>query len=113
MSDNKFIPGLFFKDPHENAPDFVMAKGSIKVADLRGWLAEQDGEWVNFDLKRSREGKPYAQIDDWKPDGNRGGGSSGPRPTQRPARATDAPKDEAFPDDDIDGIPFLDMRGDW
>lgn len=109
MSDNKFIPGLFFKDPHQNAPDFVMAKGSIKVADLRAWLDQQDGEWVNFDLKRSREGKPYAQIDDWKPDGNRGGGTGGRRPTQRPQRATDAPQDE-FPDDDI---PFITGRGSW
>lgn len=108
MSDNKFIPGLFFKDPHQNAPDFVMAKGSIKVADLRAWLDQQDGEWVNFDLKRSREGKPYAQIDDWKPDGNRGGGR-GQRPTQRPQRATDGPQDE-FPDDDI---PFITGRGSW
>ena len=38
--------------------------------------------------------------------GNRGGGHGGQRPTQRPQRATDAPKDEAFPDDDSDGIPF-------
>lgn len=96
-NDNKFIPGLFFKDPHENAPDFVMAKGSIKVADLRAWLAKQSGEWVNFDLKWSREGKPYAQIDDWKPDGNRGGGQ---RPTQRPQRQDPAGE---FPDD---AIPF-------
>ena len=108
-NDNKFITGLFFKDPHENAPDFVMAKGSIKVRDLIDWLQQQDGEWVNFDLKRSRECKPYAQIDDWKPDGNRGGGHGGQRPTQRPARATDAPKDDDFGDD----IPFLDMRGGW
>ena len=92
MSDNKFISGLFFKDPHENAPDFVMAKGSIKVRDLIDWLQQQDGEWVNFDLKRSREGKPYAQIDDWKPDGNRGGG-------QRQAPQQSAGDD--FPDDDI------------
>ena len=106
---SKLIKGLFFKDPHENAPDFVMAKGSIKIADMRAWLDQQDGEWVNFDLKRSREGKPYAQIDDWKPDGNRGGGHGGQRPTQRPARATDAPKDDDFGDE----IPFLDMRGGW
>lgn len=112
MSENKFIGGLFFKDPHENAPDFVMAKGSIKVADMRAWLDQQDGEWVNFDLKRSREGKPYAQIDDWKPDGNRGNGTprrNGPPVTQRPQRATDEPRGE-FEDDDI---PFLDMRGRW
>ena len=96
-NDNKFIGGLFFKDPHENAPDFVMAKGSIKVADLRDWLAQQDGEWVNFDLKRSREGKPYAQIDDWKPDGNRGGGQR--QAPQRQQQA--APAADSFTDDDI------------
>ena len=98
MSDNKFIPGLFFKDPHENAPDFVMAKGSIKVADMRDWLAQQDGEWVNFDLKRSREGKPYAQIDDWKPDGNRGGGQRQAKPQRQ--EQLRQPSDD-FPDDDI------------
>ena len=96
-NDNKFIPGLFFKDPHENAPDFVMAKGSIKVADLRGWLAEQSGEWVNFDLKRSREGKPYAQIDTWVPDKERGGGQR--QAPQRQQQA--APAAGSFTDDDI------------
>ena len=98
MSDNKFIPGLFFKDPHQNAPDFVMAKGSIKVADLRAWLAEQPGEWINFDLKRSREGKPYAQLDTWVPDRERGGGRGDRQ--ERPKRQ--APAD----DFDSDTIPF-------
>ena len=54
-NDNKFIVGLFFKDPHENAPDFVMAKGSIKVADLRGWLAEQP-EDSEYDAKANSYG---------------------------------------------------------
>lgn len=103
MSDTKFIPGLFFKDPHQNAPDFVMAKGSIKVADLRAWLAEQSGEWVNFDLKRSREGKPYAQIDDWKPDGNRGGSRDSGHRSERPQRQ--APAGD-FKDDSFEDLPF-------
>ena len=99
MSDNKFISGLFFKDPHENAPDFVMVKGSIKIADMRAWLDQQDGEWVNFDLKRSREGKPYAQIDTWVPDKERGGGRghrqvSTQRQGQRPMNDFD---DETIP----------------
>lgn len=98
-NDTNFIPGLFFKDKHENAPDFVICKGSIKVADMAAWLATQDGEWANFDLKRSREGKPYAQIDTWKPD------------SERSAQRQDAPKREAAPvsdfgDDFIDDVPF-------
>ena len=95
---SKLIKGLFFKDPHENAPDFVMAKGSIKIADMRTWLDQQDGEWVNFDLKRSREGKPYAQVDTWKPDGSRGGGQR--KAPQRKA----APAGNDFEDDET--IPF-------
>ena len=115
MSDAKFIPGLFFKDKHENAPDFVICKGSVKVADMLAWLQKQDGEWVNFDLKRSRDGKPYASVDDWKP--NQGNtSSSGPRggapARERPARATDAPQQE-FVDNELDDIPFLTNRANW
>ena len=107
MSDAKFIPGLFFKDKHENAPDFVMCKGSIKVADLAAFLAAQTDEWVNFDLKRSRDGKPYASVDDWKPQGGGAGGSRGGAPQrQRPATATD--DEPAFEDDDI---PFITSAG--
>jgi hypothetical protein len=107
MSDAKFIPGLFFKDKHENAPDFVMCKGSIKVADLAEFLAAQTEEWVNFDLKRSRDGRPYASVDDWKPSGGGSGGSRGGAPQrERPAKATD--DEPPFDDDDI---PFISSAG--
>ena len=100
MTDAKFIPGLFFKDKHENAPDFVICKGSIKVADLAGFLAKQEGEWVNFDLKRSRDGKPYASVDDWKP--NQGGGERAARPQRQESAPRQAPAD----DFDDSTIPF-------
>lgn len=105
-SDNNFIPGLFFKDKHENAPDFVICKGSVKVADMAAWLSQQPGEWVNFDLKRSRDGKPYAQIDTWKPDsGNGTPRNNAPRPQRR---EPERPFDEVPFDDDI---PFATNRG--
>ena len=102
--DNTFIPGLFFKDKHENAPDFVIAKGSIKVADMAAFLSQHSGEWVNFDLKRSRDGKPYAQIDTWEPKGNGTPRNNAPRP-QRAAPATQ-PMDD-FGDETI---PFITNR---
>ena len=104
MSDIKFIDGLIVKAPHNNAPEYVKAKLSIKREELISWLTQQDGEWVNAEIKESQGGKWYCAVDTWKPDGNRGGGHGGPRPTQRPAREMDA-RDE-FQDDDIDGIPF-------
>lgn len=108
-NETKFIDGLMFKPPHENAPEYVIAKGSIRREELIGWLQQQSGDWVNFDLKESQQGKYYASVDDWKPQrqGGGSGGSGGSRggAPQRPARqsATDAQKDD-FADDDI---PFL------
>lgn len=108
-NDNKFIDGLMFKAPHERAPEYVKAKGSIQREKLIAWLQQQRGDWINFDVKESQQGKYYAAIDDWKP--NQGNtSSSGPRggapARERPQRATQ-PADD-FPDD---SIPFLTAYG--
>ena len=66
-NDNKFIDGLIFKAPNENAPDYVIAKISIKRAELIAWLQAQTGDWINADLKESQQGKLYAAVDTWKP----------------------------------------------
>ena len=67
MSEIEFINGLMFKAPNEKAPDFVKAKGSIKVSELMAWLDGRETEWVNFDVKVSKGGKWYAAIDTWEP----------------------------------------------
>jgi hypothetical protein len=84
MSDAKFIPGLIFKAPNERAPEYVKAKFSIKRAELAAWLAQQEGEWINGDVKVSQGGKWYAQQDDWKPNGASGahGGTQPQRSAQ-------------------------------
>lgn len=69
--ENKFVPGLFAKAPHERAPDFVKASLSIRVKDLGNFLREQNKageEWVNIDVKEARSGKWYAAINDFKPE---------------------------------------------
>ena len=63
MADSNFIDGLIVKAPHENAPDFVKAKLSIKRQELIDWLQQQTGDWINADIKESRGGKWYAAID--------------------------------------------------
>ena len=94
MTDTQFIPGLLFKAPNERAPDYVKAKLSIKRAELLAWLQQQTGDWINADIKVSQNGKWYAAIDNWKPDG-------GKRQDAAPAQAQ-APSD-GFADD---SIPF-------
>lgn len=104
MSDNKFIPGLIVKAPHERAPEYVKAKISIKRAELLAWLEQQDGEWVNADVKVSQGGKWYAAIDDWKPEHRDGGGRPANRePRQTPRSQAQQQASDNF-DDDL--IPF-------
>jgi hypothetical protein len=87
--EKEFIDGFFCKKPHENAPNFIKAKVNIKRRELLEWLASRQDDWINIDIKESREGKFYAEIDDWKPNSKMGG----PPPAQK--------SDDEFINDDI------------
>ena len=67
MADMKFVDGMFVKAPHANAPDFVKASISLKVVEMLAWLNQQQGEWVNLDMKESREGKWYVSVSTFEP----------------------------------------------
>ncbi len=89
MSDIDFINGLVFKLRAENAPDYLLAKFSIKRADLIAWLQSRDDEWINGEAKVAKSGKPYAAVDNWKPNGAKG--ESKPQRAAAPADADDIP----------------------
>jgi hypothetical protein len=93
MSDIEFINGLVFKLRAENAPDYLLAKFSIKRADLIAWLQSRDDEWINGEAKVSKtSGKPYAAVDNWKPNGAKGGTTPDRRiPSMAPADDSDIP----------------------
>ncbi len=95
MSDSPvFIDGLSAKAPHENAPDFVKAKINIKVTNMIAWLQEQQTDWVNADLKVSKQGNYYIAVDDWKPN-------------QEPQENQGQPQESAPINNDFDDdIPF-------
>lgn len=100
----EFVPGLFVKATPENAPDYVIAKIGLKVADLGPFLREQykaGNEWVNAEIKRSREGKLYAVLDTFKP--KKKAAAEKPAPQERRQPAT--PTGGKFDDMD-DSIPF-------
>jgi hypothetical protein len=70
------IGGFYPKPRNPNAPDWVICKASINVAQFREWMqthlkANPEEEWINMDLLIAKSGKGYAKIDDWKPDGVR------------------------------------------
>jgi len=68
MSDVEFVDGLIIKAPSERAPDFVKCSISIKRKDLGNWLRGKEDDWINLDVKVSKKGKWYAEVNNWKPE---------------------------------------------
>jgi len=67
MEDNR-VNGMIIKHPHENAPSFVKCGISIKVEEFVNYLRANDNNgWVNLDMKKSKDGKLYVSLNDWKP----------------------------------------------
>lgn len=66
--DNKtFVDGLIFK-VRENAPDFVKGSLSVKVKEFTKFIQDNNNNgWVNIDLKQSKGGKYYAELNTYNP----------------------------------------------
>ena len=69
MSDTpEFVNGLIFKMPRDGAPEFVKGSLSIKVEEMITFLSGKKTDWVNIDLKVSKVGKAYAQVNTFVPE---------------------------------------------
>ena len=92
--DKVFGEGIFFKQK-ENAPSFVMGAVSIKVDEFILFLKDNVKKgWVNLDLKESKGGKKYFQLDTWEPKPQSEKVAEAPKPKAKVAEA------------DTDEIPF-------
>ncbi|MGK0298209.1 MAG: hypothetical protein ACI9XC_001827 [Gammaproteobacteria bacterium] len=93
MSDNvEFPSGLIIKAPREGAPDFVKGSISIKREELVNWLNLKQDDWINLDIKVSKQGKWYTQVNTWKPEGIKAA------PKEEPTKVIE--------DDKLDDLPF-------
>jgi hypothetical protein len=66
-----FADGFSFKR-REGAPSFVIGRQSIKVDEAIAFLkANVKNGWVNLDIKQSKGGSYYCELDTWeaKPQG--------------------------------------------
>lgn len=65
--ENKFVDGLFVSR-RENAPDYVISNLSFNQKFIDFLQAKFNAKgYVNIDLMKSKEGKLYAKLNDWKP----------------------------------------------
>lgn len=81
MSD--MVKGLYPKPRHERSPDFVIGKLSINVAQFQQWMKEYlaqnpNEEWINIEMKLSKNHKGFAVLDKWKPEARREPAASQP-----------------------------------
>ena len=79
-----FADGFSFKR-REGAPEFVIGRQSIKVDEAVAFLkANVKNGWVNIDIKQSKKGTFYCELDTWeaKPQ------TSAPAPTPAELAAT-------------------------
>ena len=68
MSDDKIFADGFIAKRHERAPDFVTCNLSIKVGEAITFLHDNEREgWVNLQVKQSKNGKYYVELDTWQP----------------------------------------------
>lgn len=97
-NDNtQFIDGLIVKAPNDRAPDYVKAKLSMRREALIAWLQQQEGDWINADVKVSQNGKWYAAVDTWKPNGQQSGQHQERAPEQRKPATADDFDDQSIP----------------
>ena len=61
--DKVFAKGFSFKR-NDNAPDFVVGKLSLKADEAIQFIKENEFKgWVNLDVKKSKDGKYYIELD--------------------------------------------------
>jgi len=98
MAEKIFTNGLIFKEPRAKAPPYVKGSLSIKVDEFIVWLGDHKGEkeWINIEIKESKGGKIYCELDTWQPKRR----DEEEAPEEEPA--ADYPPEDINPDD----IPF-------
>ena len=101
QDDKVFGDGIFFKTK-DTAPAFVLGSVSIKVDDFITFLKDNVKKgWVNMDLKESKNGKHYFQVDTWEPkprsaDENTSAPAAAPPPAAAAPAAAKADPDLPF-----------------
>jgi len=97
MSDKDFVTGMFPKESHQNAPDFIKGTISINRADFGNWLRARPEQWLNIDIKESKGGKLYAEVNSFVPDKSKAA----------PAKESAQSAKPDYPEPDLDDdIPF-------
>ena len=63
-----FADGFMFK-MNPNSPEWVVGSLSLKAEDAIAFIQKHtDKGWVNLKVNIGKSGKPYVELDTWKPE---------------------------------------------
>lgn len=66
--EKTFADGFMFK-MNPNSPEWVVGGLSLKADDAIAFIQKhQDKGWVNLKINIGKSGKPYVELDTWKPE---------------------------------------------
>ena len=68
-----FADGFRFEKPREGSPEFIKGRISVKVPEAIIFLQkhQNNGGWVNIDLKKSKGGVLYLELNTWQPNASK------------------------------------------
>lgn len=98
MSDPIFPDGIRVYPPNDGAPDFV--KGALVIDSLKfaAWLGQQPDKTVRLDIKLSRKGPLYLQLNTYQRKHTEPvKDCPQPETPYKPAANTDGFEDESIP----------------
>lgn len=75
MAEKIYVNGFRWFDKKDNQPKFVLGAIVLTPEDLTAWAnanADKTSEYngkaqIKFQVKKSKDGKVYAELDTWKP----------------------------------------------
>lgn len=67
-TEKVFADGFMFK-MNPNSPEWVVGSLSLKAEDAIAFIQKNaDKGWVNLKINIGKSGKPYVELDTWKPE---------------------------------------------
>ena len=67
-TEKVFADGFMFK-MNPNSPDWVVGSLSLKAEDAITFIQKHTNKgWINLKINIGKSGKPYVELDTWKPE---------------------------------------------
>jgi hypothetical protein len=68
MAEKQFVNGLSVKEKDGHMPDWIISRLLVNRLTLIEWLESRSEKWLEIDIKESKAGKFYCEVNTWGQD---------------------------------------------